>query len=162
MLALGMSDVAGLKEAATLTVNGQREVPFAPSLGVPTATQNGIHAKLAAPATRCWPRPSADQAVRVPPASWCSAAPRRSTFAPVARDTRLAMTSDWPHPSFSGAFLPLERSIGADGFSASWRVPHLARSVPQAWSLATAGARPSSAPTSSACSSTSRSTSTPS
>jgi inner membrane protein len=49
------------------------------------------------------------------------------------------MTSDWPHPSFSGAFLPTDRSIRADGFSASWRVPHLARSVPHAWSLATAG-----------------------
>jgi inner membrane protein len=60
-------------------------------------------------------------------------------FAPVARETRLAMTSDWPHPSFSGAFLPAERSIRADGFSATWRVPHLARSVPHAWSLASAG-----------------------
>jgi inner membrane protein len=49
------------------------------------------------------------------------------------------MTSNWPHPSFSGAFLPLERSISSGGFTASWRVPHLARSVPQAWSLAAAG-----------------------
>jgi inner membrane protein len=48
------------------------------------------------------------------------------------------MTSDWPHPSFSGAFLPVDRSVRVDGFAASWRVPHLARSVPQAWSLATA------------------------
>ena len=59
--------------------------------------------------------------------------------APVARETRMSMTSDWPHPSFSGAFLPTERSISKGGFTASWRVPHLARSVPQAWSLASAG-----------------------
>jgi inner membrane protein len=57
------------------------------------------------------------------------------SFAPVARDTRVAMASDWPSPSFSGAFLPAERSVTNAGFTASWRVPHLARSVPQAWTI---------------------------
>lgn len=45
--ALGLSGVSGLKEAATLTVNGRQQLPFAPSLGIPTTTQNGIHVKLA-------------------------------------------------------------------------------------------------------------------
>src|SRR5437660_505128 len=45
--ALGLSDVAGLKEAAVLTVNGTRQLPLQPSLGIPTATQNGTHVKLA-------------------------------------------------------------------------------------------------------------------
>jgi inner membrane protein len=61
------------------------------------------------------------------------------TVAPVARETRVKLGSDWPHPSFSGAFLPDERQVTAQGFSASWRVPHLARSVPEAWSLADGG-----------------------
>jgi inner membrane protein len=59
--------------------------------------------------------------------------------APVARDTRVSLASDWPHPSFSGSFLPDERRIASSGFTASWKIPHLARSVPEAWSLSEAG-----------------------
>jgi inner membrane protein len=60
-------------------------------------------------------------------------------FAPAARETRVEVTSDWPHPSFNGAFLPIERTVKADGFSAKWRVPHLARSVPQSWTTQDSG-----------------------
>lgn len=52
-------------------------------------------------------------------------------FAPAGRQTNLAMTSDWAHPSFSGAFLPRAPEIGADGFSANWGIPHLARDARQ-------------------------------
>jgi len=139
IFALGLSDVSGLKEAAVLRINGQRDVPFAPSLGIPTATQAGIHVKLAAAGEQVLAAP--DQ----PPKAFAFrlelvfGGSSSLEVAPVARETRMAMTSDWPHPSFSGAFLPIDRSVRADGFSASWRVPHLARSVPSAWSLATAG-----------------------
>jgi hypothetical protein len=40
---------------------------------------------------------------------------------------------------FLGAFLPDERQVTPAGFSAAWRIPHLARSVPEAWSLAETG-----------------------
>ena len=55
------------------------------------------------------------------------------TFAVAAtgRTTRLTLTSDWPDPSFFGTFLPDAREIGEEGFTASWTVPHLARSLPQ-------------------------------
>ena len=51
--------------------------------------------------------------------------------AATGRTTRLTMTSDWPDPSFFGDFLPDARDVGDNGFSASWTVPHLARSLPQ-------------------------------
>jgi inner membrane protein len=139
IFALGLTDVSGLKEAAVLRVNDQRDVPFAPSLGIPTATQAGIHVKLAAAGDQVLAAP--DQ----PPKAFefrlelVFGGTSSLEVAPVARETRMTMTSDWPHPSFSGAFLPVDRSVKADGFTASWRVPHLARSVPSAWSLATAG-----------------------
>ncbi len=74
------------------------------------------------------------------------------TFAVAAtgRTTRFSLSSDWPDPSFFGTFLPDEREITEEGFSASWTVPHLARSLPQvgrnfpdstARSRATMGAR---------------------
>jgi inner membrane protein len=50
---------------------------------------------------------------------------------PVGRSTHVAMQSDWPHPSFNGAYLPNAREISETGFAASWTIPHLARNLPQ-------------------------------
>lgn len=52
-------------------------------------------------------------------------------IAPLGNQTELTMQSSWPHPSFTGNFLPQERSIDADGFSARWSVSALARGVPK-------------------------------
>ncbi len=137
IFALALSDVAGLKEAATLNVNGQDALPFAPSLGVPGSYMTGIHAKLAG-------APSALEGDTAPKAFSFHAdlvfsGSSSLSFTPAARETRVALTSDWPHPSFMGAFLPVEREVSEKGFSAKWRVPHLARSVPNAWTILDAG-----------------------
>ncbi len=52
-------------------------------------------------------------------------------FSPAGRQTDVVMTSDWAHPSFTGNFLPKTREVSAEGFSASWAIPHLARNIPQ-------------------------------
>ncbi|MCI2400440.1 cell envelope integrity protein CreD [Aliiroseovarius subalbicans] len=51
--------------------------------------------------------------------------------AAVGRTTRVTMQSDWPDPSFQGAFLPDGSDISEIGFSADWTIPHLARNLPQ-------------------------------
>ncbi len=134
VLALAIEGVSGLKEAAVLEVEGGESIPFAPSVGVATSRQNGIHAKLASARSII-----ADPEVVSKPFSFKIplklTGSRSMRFAPAARETRVALSSDWPHPSFSGAFLPAEREVRADGFKASWKVPHLARSVPPAWEL---------------------------
>jgi inner membrane protein len=43
------------------------------------------------------------------------------------------LESPWDTPSFSGSFLPREREVRKDGFSASWRVLHLNRNYSQSW-----------------------------
>ncbi len=53
-------------------------------------------------------------------------------IAPVGRNSSVRIASDWPHPSFDGAFLPDARAVTDSGFEAEWRIPHLARSLPQA------------------------------
>ncbi|WP_432449130.1 cell envelope integrity protein CreD [Aliiroseovarius marinus] len=50
---------------------------------------------------------------------------------PVGRSSTVQMTSDWPDPSFGGAFLPDGSDISDTGFTANWSIPHLARSLPQ-------------------------------
>ena len=52
-------------------------------------------------------------------------------FAPVGDTTTVALASDWPHPSFAGRFLPNEREVTAQGFSARWQLTSLATSAPQ-------------------------------
>ena len=56
---------------------------------------------------------------------------REMMVSPVGRQTEITMNSDWPHPSFQGAFLPKIREISAEGFTAGWSVPHLARDMTQ-------------------------------
>jgi inner membrane protein len=56
---------------------------------------------------------------------------------PAGRTTEVALNSPWPHPEFTGRFLPAERDIGDEGFSAQWSVPHLARPLPTQWPMST-------------------------
>ncbi|MDR0732083.1 MAG: cell envelope integrity protein CreD, partial [Treponema sp.] len=49
---------------------------------------------------------------------------------PVAQDTHVSIASDWPSPSFQGAFLPNESAVGAADFSASWDISYLSRDIP--------------------------------
>jgi inner membrane protein len=53
-------------------------------------------------------------------------------FVPVGDETRVKLASNWAHPSFGGRFLPVERQIGAQGFSAQWQVSALATTAQQA------------------------------
>lgn len=53
------------------------------------------------------------------------------SFAPIGGTSVIAVSSPWPHPSFTGEKLPTERTVSDKGFSARWQIPHLARSYPQ-------------------------------
>jgi inner membrane protein len=52
---------------------------------------------------------------------------------PVGESNVVKINSNWPSPSFNGAFLPAKREVKKDGFSASWKVLHLNRNYPQLW-----------------------------
>jgi len=129
-VALGIRDVSGLKNNVVLS-SGGRTIPFEPSIGVenPLAAQMpGIHARLNLPPSEA---ANSSQAIsyKIDLALNGSSSIK---FAPVGRETAVSIKSNWPHPNFTG-FLPLDREINPKGFSASWQIPHLARSVPQAW-----------------------------
>ncbi|MBW8889977.1 MAG: cell envelope integrity protein CreD [Fibrobacteres bacterium] len=54
-------------------------------------------------------------------------------FLPMGKETRVSLASPWKTPSFSGAFLPRENRVDAQGFTANWATFHLSRSFPQSW-----------------------------
>lgn len=53
------------------------------------------------------------------------------SIVPLGGRTEVQMQSPWPHPSFSGRFLPTERTVRADGFEAQWRLSSLATTAAQ-------------------------------
>ena len=138
VVALGLSGVSGLKSSAELKIDNSASVAFGPSLGFATEA-SGIHAKLSDAHEGIAPSPYQPDR----PFSFSADLDLNGSIslamAPVARETRVALESNWPHPSFEDAFAPNERSIGPAGFTATWTIPHLARSVPDSWSFARGG-----------------------
>ncbi len=55
------------------------------------------------------------------------------SFLPLAKETTVALKSNWPSPSFCGDFLPARRTVGGTGFEALWNVSWFGRSYPQRW-----------------------------
>ncbi len=51
----------------------------------------------------------------------------RFSVLPVGDESVVHMSSDWPHPSFDGRYLPDEHEVTEDGFSASWTTHELSR-----------------------------------
>ena len=54
-------------------------------------------------------------------------------FAPIGKETNARISSDWTTPSFSGTFLPDDREINENGFSAQWKILDFNRNYPQQW-----------------------------
>ena len=64
-------------------------------------------------------------------------------FIPVAESNTIKINSCWPSPNFNGGFLPVERDVKKDGFSAKWKILHLNRNYPQFWEGAQYNVTPS-------------------
>lgn len=54
-------------------------------------------------------------------------------FTPTGKNTRVNLSSTWPHPSFTGNMLPQTTQVKDSGFTASWKSLAHRRSFPQQW-----------------------------
>jgi inner membrane protein len=119
-LALGISDIRGIGNALELTWSGER-LAFAPGTAT-TALAAGVHAAL----------PRAD-ITRARHMTYAIALSLQGTgdfqVTPMGRESRVSLTSNWPHPSFVGEYLPREREVRADGFSARWQTSFFATNL---------------------------------
>lgn len=52
---------------------------------------------------------------------------------PLGKTTIAHLQSEWTSPGFNGSFLPVERNIDENGFTAGWEITHLNRNFPQHW-----------------------------
>lgn len=55
------------------------------------------------------------------------------SFLPIGKNTFIDITSPWADPSFFGDFLPFDRKVTDDGFTAKWQITELNRTYPQLW-----------------------------
>lgn len=58
---------------------------------------------------------------------------REFSMLPTGSTTMAALRANWPHPSFQGSFLPVERTVSETGFTARWQVLELNRAYGQVW-----------------------------
>ncbi|MFH1320435.1 MAG: cell envelope integrity protein CreD [Bacteroidota bacterium] len=123
-ISLGLSDLRSIQENAELIWNGTG-INFNPGVETNDVIGSGIHAKVP---------------VNCPDTTGSSYefsltlnfnGSSELNFTPLGKETNVTLTSNWPDPSFDGAFLPDEREITKDGFAAKWNVLHLNRSYPQ-------------------------------
>ncbi|GAB3010622.1 cell envelope integrity protein CreD [Cyclobacterium sediminis] len=132
---IGVNDLRGIEEQVNLNWNKEK-VSFNP--GVPTndIAGSGINASLAID-------PNVDKIYDFD-LSLDLKGSQKLYFTPVGKITDIDLSSEWPNPSFNGAFLPDHREVNDKGFNANWNILHLNRNYPQIW----AGSRHSIDPSS--------------
>lgn len=125
VVTVAVSDLRGARETIVLKW-GDESLPMAPCSKLPEFT-SGVHVKVGKSG---WDRGA--------PASFALQLTFNGStgirFIPVGQQTQVTLTSPWADPSFTGAFLPAERKVGAAGFEATWKVSSYGRDYPQQWS----------------------------
>jgi inner membrane protein len=123
-LAVGISDVRAIREQSAVTWNGQ-PISFLPGTGSFADGGVGIHAPIAVTAANVAAPFSFELALNGSSGVY---------LVPFAEETTVQLTSNSPHPSFQGSWLPTDRSVSdQDGFDATWKVSYLGRNYPQSW-----------------------------
>lgn len=127
-VSMGISDLRGTRDTLKLVWDGQplALVPGAKMAGI----ESGLHAELPAPS-------STKPADTMPGHTFAMELTLNGSgslsFAPLAVQTTVRLQSAWADPSFSGSFLPTERSVTPAGFKALWKIPYYGRDYAQQW-----------------------------
>ena len=116
LLMMAVGDARGIRTAQLLL--GDQALPLKPGTFHPTYSR-GLHAALPESV-----RGKADGLTATLDLEQVGT--ERLSIVPLGGNTEVLMTSSWPHPSFAGRFLPSEREVSPEGFSARWHLSSLA------------------------------------
>lgn len=131
-VSLGLSDLRGLKENISFNWKGEK-YDFNPGIETNSVISNGVSCRIPIQPTDT---NSTDFKFSLDLNFNGSSG---LNFIPVGKSTNVSIQSAWNNPSFDGAFLPDERDINKDNFTAKWNVLHLNRPYPQSFRGTTQG-----------------------
>ncbi|MDD2345301.1 MAG: cell envelope integrity protein CreD [Bacteroidales bacterium] len=120
-ISLGINDMRGIKKKINILWDNQ-SVEMQPGIPSVDVINSGVSAKIPIPENNI----SFDVFIDLNGSEMLS-------FTPVGKETIVKISSPWNSPSFDGSFLPDNRNITADGFTADWNVLNLNRNYPQQW-----------------------------
>ncbi len=123
-LVMGISDLRGIKQQPSIQF-GNATPEFKAGVTDNQIVASGVHAPI--------PVQSLTDLVKPFEISLNLNGSQSLKVVPMGRQTTVAMQSSWPSPSFNGSFLPDERKVSDQGFSARWNILHLNRNFPQSW-----------------------------
>lgn len=122
-VAIGLTDVGAIRHASALRL-GDAGQTLEPGPGTAGFLDSGLHAAAVGAKPGATLRFSVDLTF---------GGHGRLAFVPTGDETHVELSSPWPHPSFDGAALPVERRVDATGFGARWSRLHLGRNFPSTW-----------------------------
>ena len=122
-LTIGISSVRGIRENSKILFDG-KELETLPGLPTQEVISTGVMATIDLSEMNA----STDFVIDLLLDGSSTLA-----FFPIGKTTSVSVVSPWSSPSFDGAFLPLDKELGDDGFKANWKVLHLNRAIPQSW-----------------------------
>jgi inner membrane protein len=130
-LAVGISDIRGIENALKLELDGQR-LDFVPGSQVGFLGE-GVHVML--------PALDAKQATEL---AFGFDLRLQGTgqlqVLPVGKTSKVAFAANWPHPSFVGNYLPTQREVSDQGFTANWQTSFFSTNLQEALNSCASGA----------------------
>jgi inner membrane protein len=125
-IVVGVSDARGALADGTLTMNGKTATL------VPADITGNVNGEQRLPLTYFGVREAGfiqpNAVFHVNTVLRFSGAQRIAALA-YGKTTHITMEGDWPSPSFDGGFLPVRRTVSAQGFTGEWLVPFIARGI---------------------------------
>ena len=118
-ISLGVSDMKGIRDGITVRVNNQ-VLPVEPGIPSSDLLTSGVSVPIALDADTF----RFESVINLNGSTQLS-------FLPFGKETRVRLQSPWMTPSFTGSFLPDQRSVTPQGFRASWKVLQFNRNFPQ-------------------------------
>ncbi|MHB9326914.1 cell envelope integrity protein CreD [Phytobacter ursingii] len=106
-----LSDARGIGQIRAMKVNGE-SLNVEPGSGLISGLQ-GIHVPLTAQGIT-------QKNIKLN-ASFSLNGTGAFSVVPLGRNSEMAMMGDWPHPGFTGDFLPAKREVTPAGYQASWQ-----------------------------------------
>lgn len=118
---VGLSDMRGVNEKISLNWN-DRILALNPGMSAPQIADSGV--SVIAPLGAETYKFSFDLNLN---------GSQSLNFIPLGKETNVNLSSQWANPSFDGAFLPDQREVSKDGFTAQWKILSLNRNYPQSF-----------------------------